>query len=216
MNNRNIQWTDFAPVSSSRQREQIEWSIGYAYNATETDKPRVLLIGDSICKGYESRVRDLLNGKVNVSFWASSKCVTDPDYLRELDFMLDARPYDMITFNNGLHSLFTDREEWNAAYASAVSFIQAKLPDTKLSLVLSTPLTEEKLTKTVVSLNETVRNIAADMNLPVLDLFSPMDALDRDRYWTDTFHYQPEAVDMQAELIASHCLSALLPENAPG
>lgn len=161
-------------------------------------------------------MRDLLNGKVNVSFWASSKCVTDPDYLRELDFMLDARPYDMITFNNGLHSLFTDREEWNAAYASAVSFIQAKLPDTKLSLVLSTPLTEEKLTKTVVSLNETVRNIAADRILPVLDLFSPMDALDRDRYWTDTFHYQPEAVDMQAELIASHCLSALLPENAPG
>ena len=216
MNNRNIQWTDFAPASSSRQREQIEWSISYAYNATETDKPRVLLIGDSICKGYESRVRDLLNGKVNVSFWASSKCVTDPDYLRELDFMLDARPYDMITFNNGLHSLFTDREEWNAAYASAVSFIQAKLPDTKLSLVLSTPLTEEKLTKTVVSLNETVRNIAADRILPVLDLFSPMDALDRDRYWTDTFHYQPEAVDLQAELIASHCLSALLPENAPG
>ena len=213
MTDRDIKWTAFALASSSRQREQIEWSISYAYNATETDKPRVLLIGDSICKGYESKVRDLLGGRINVSFWASSKCVTDPDYLRELDFMLDAREYDMITFNNGLHSLFSNREEWNAAYASAVSFIRAKLPDTKLSLVLSTPLTDGKLTKTVISLNETVRNIAAERNLPVLDLFSPMDALDRDRYWTDTFHYQPDAVDMQAELIASHCLYVLSEEE---
>ena len=50
----------------------------------------------------------------------------------------------------------------------------------------------------------------------MLDLFTPMDALDRDRYWTDTFHFQPDAVDTQARLIASHCLSALFPENGAG
>ena len=54
--------------------------------------------------------------------------------------MLDAYPYDVICFNNGLHSLSTDRTEWDAAYRAAVAFIRAKLPDTKLSLTLSTPL----------------------------------------------------------------------------
>ena len=104
-------WQDFSPASTTRKREATEWSIHYAFDTMAADKPRVLLIGDSICNGYNGAVRDRLTGKVNVSFWASSKCVTDPDYFRELDFILDARPYDIICFNNGLHSLTTNREE---------------------------------------------------------------------------------------------------------
>ncbi len=200
---RRVSWKDFTPAATSRVREQIEWSITYAYNATDTALPRVLLIGDSICKAYEGCVRDLLEGKMNVSFWASSKCVTDPDYFRELDFILDARKYDTVTFNNGLHSLFTDKNEWERAYASAVDFISAKLPEATLSLVLSTPLADGKLTEISAALNETVRKIAAAKGLPVIDLFSPMDRLDRDKYWTDPFHFRPEAVKMQAEIIAS-------------
>ena len=213
MNDQNIPWKAFAPAVSSRQRETIEWSVSYAYNAADTGLPRVLLIGDSICNAYQNRVRGLLEDRVDVSFWASSKCVTDPDYFRELDFLLDARPYDLITFNNGLHSLTTVRAEWDAAYEAAVSFLRAKLPGTKLSLVLSTPLKDENLTAVSASLNETVKKIAKEKDLPVLDLFTPMDALDRDRYWTDTFHFQPDAVEMQAETIASHCLAVLLPDN---
>ena len=110
-----VKWQDFAPASTSREREEIEWSITYSYNATQNGRPRVLLIGDSICNGYNGKVRELLHGDVNVSFWASSKCVTDPDYFRELDFMLDAYPYDAVCFNNGLHSISTDRAEWDAA-----------------------------------------------------------------------------------------------------
>ena len=216
MYDKTVSWKAFAPAASSRRREAIEWSVNSAYQATDTALPRGLLIGDSICKAYQDKVRWLLEGKVNVSFWASSKCVTDPDYFRELDFLLEARPYDMVTFNNGLHSLFTDRAEWDAAYRAAVAFIRAKLPRTKLSLVLSTPLTDAALTEISASLNETVRQAAEERGLPVLDLFTPMDALDRDRYWTDTFHFQPDAVDTQARLIASHCLSALFPENGAG
>ena len=87
-----MKWQDFAPASTSREREGTEWSIHYAFNAVDTEKKRVLLIGDSICNAYNGVVRNLLDGRVNVSFWASSKCVTDPAYFRELDFMLDARP----------------------------------------------------------------------------------------------------------------------------
>ena len=160
------------------------------------------MAGDSICNGYNSAVRDKLAGEVNVSFWASSKCVTDPDYFRELDFMLDARPYDAVCFNNGLHSLTTDRAEWDEAYASSVAFIRAKLPKAKLALTLSTPLKDPALTAKSASLNETVLRLAREQNLPVIDLFSAMDPLDRERYWSDNCHFRPEAIDIQAGIIA--------------
>ncbi|MBQ7982225.1 MAG: SGNH/GDSL hydrolase family protein [Clostridia bacterium] len=204
-----MKWQDFAPVSHTRIRESIEWSITYAYDTHDTDKPRVLLIGDSICNGYNGAVRDRLAGKVNVSFWASSKCVTDPDYFRELDFMLDARPYDIICFNNGLHSLNTNREEWDAAYASVVAFILAKLPCAKLSLTLSTPLKDAALTAISASLNETVQSIGVKRNLPIIDLFTAMNGLDRDEFWSDTYHFRSEAIAIQADLIADHILEQL-------
>jgi len=204
-----IKWQDFAPASTSRVREGTEWSITYSYNATAAGLPRVLLIGDSICNGYNGKVREMLEGRVNVSFWASSKCVTDPDYFRELDFMLDAYPYDAVCFNNGLHSLSTDRAEWDAAYESAVDFIRAKLPDAKLSLTLSTPLKDAALTAVSASLNETVVRLAKEKGLPVIDLFAVMDGLDREEFWSDTYHFRAPAIAMQAKEISDHVLERI-------
>ncbi len=202
-------WQDYTPKTTTRRREDVEWSITYTFRALETDKPRVLLIGDSICNGYHGSVREKLEGKVNVSFWASSKCVTDPDYFRELDFMLGAYPYDIVCFNNGLHSLSTDRDEWDAAYASAVAFIREKLPNVKLSLTLSTPLKDANLTAKSASLNETVRRVAEENGLPVIDLFVAMDVLDRDEYWSDTFHFRGPAIDIQGSILRDHILERL-------
>lgn len=196
-----MEWKRFAPESTSRVREDIEWSIHYAYDYHRA-LPRVLLIGDSICNGYQSFVREKLDGMMNVSFWASSKCVTDPDYLRELEFMLDYADYDVITFNNGLHSLTTDRDEWRAAYRAALGFIRAKKPAARLMITLCTPLRVAELTEKSASLNAEARAIAAEAGLEVIDMFSPMDALERGRYWTDDYHFTNEAKDMQADIIA--------------
>jgi hypothetical protein len=95
------------PVSENlRGHENIEWSIGYAFNLTDPKKkelPRVLLVGDSICNGFQGEVKKLLEGKMNVSYWVSSYCVTSPRYLKLLAFYLDEAKYDVIHFNNGLH-----------------------------------------------------------------------------------------------------------------
>ena len=183
--------------SYSRVREDIEWSIHYAYDYHRT-LPRLLLIGDSICNGYQPYVREKLDGSMNVSFWASSKCVTDPDYLRELEFMLDYTKYDVICFNNGLHSLTTDRAAWEQAYKNTLAFITEKCPSAKLYITLCTPLKDPKLTAISSELND----IARAQGLPVIDLFTPMDALDRDAYWTDTYHFTNEAKIIQADIIA--------------
>lgn len=199
-------WQDFAPKHTSRQRERIEWSINYAFNAPDLESPRVLLIGDSICNAYSGPVREKLDGRVNVSFWASSKCVTDPDYFSELDRILDAAPYTIITFNNGLHSLTTNRDEWTAAYAGVLDFIRAKLPDTLLSVVLSTPFKDSERAAVCAQLNALTLAAAQERALPVIDLFTPMDVLNREVFWRDACHFRLAAVDMQAQIIADHVL----------
>lgn len=191
--------------------EDIMWSITYKYNATDCESPRVLLIGDSICNAYHGAVRELTGTRVNISFWASSKCVTHKDYLRELDYILDTNPCDLILFNNGLHSLETDVKNWENAYKSVINFILDKMPGAKLSAVLSTPLKNAELTARSAKLNEIVKTVANENNIPILDLFTPMDKLERETYWRDCYHFKDSAVNIQADLISEH-IFGLLPE----
>jgi len=204
-----VDYRDFQPAETSRVRENVEWSISYAFNAKDTASPRVLLIGDSICNGYQSKVREKLAGRANVSFWASSKCVTDPDYFRELDFVLDGGRFDLITFNNGLHSLGTDRAEWEAAYRAVIAFIRAKKPDAALTLVLCTPLNDPPRDEASRELNDITRRIAADTDAVLLDLYAPLENLNRDEHMNDVYHWKAPAIEIQAEVIRAHVESRL-------
>jgi len=195
-------YKQFQPEKTSRTREGIEWSNFRANATNDVTLPRVLLIGDSIVAGYNGKVAELLNGKMNVSFWASSKCVTDRDYFKELDLVLGADEYDVISFNNGLHSLGTDRAEWEFAYSRAVKFIRAKCPNAKLYLTTSTPLKVPEMTEQAKELNQIVWKTAEAEKLPVIDLFSLMDPLDRNEFWSDTFHYRPAGIELEAKKIA--------------
>ena len=195
-------YRQYQPARTSRTRESTEWSITYTYNAVDSKNPRLLLIGDSICNGYQGTVRAKLGKVMNITFWATSKCVTDKDYFRELDLILSAYHYDIISFNNGLHSLTTSREEWKNAYRAAVDFIRKKCPDAKLFLTNNTPLKDPKKTAQAKELNSIIAETAKLKNLPVIDLFSLMDPLDRNKFWSDTYHFRKPAVELQAERIA--------------
>lgn len=194
-------YKQFQPKESSHVPEGIEWSTSYAFNAPDNEKPRLLLVGDSIANGYNGAVRDRLGDKMNMTFWASSRCVTAPDYFAQLSQILSANRYTAISFNNGLHSLSADLAEWETAYRAAVKFIRAKCPDAKLYLTLSTPLKDPELTKKSRKLNEIVLKIAGEENLPTIDLFGLMDPLDRNEFWSDTFHFKGPAIEKQAEKI---------------
>ena len=199
----------FQPEKTSRERENIEWTITYAFNARDNVSPRLLLIGDSICHGYHGKVREKLAERANITYWATSKCVTDPDYFRELDFILDGAEYDLISFNNGLHSLTTDRAEWQNTYRAAVEFISAKKPDALLTLTLCTPLSDPKRNAVVDELNAYIRLLAEEKNLPVLDLNTPLAPLASEEHMRDVFHWKAPAIEMQADLICAHAADRL-------
>lgn len=203
----------FQPKETSRIREGIDWSIVYAFDTSSVDKPRLLLVGDSIVNAYHAAVREKLGGRMTLTFWASAKCVTDANYFRDLDLMLTADRYDVIAFNNGLHSLDTPRGEWKNAYRGAVKLMKARCPNAKIYLTLSTPLKDPSLTEKSRELNGIVERIAAEENLPTLDLFGLMDPLDREEYWSDVCHFKGPAIERQAEKIIETALGAIEAEN---
>lgn len=201
------------PVSTAvDRRENIEWSISYAYHVTDGNQtlPRVLLVGDSICNAYQSGVCELLEGKVNVTYWASSYSVTRPEYMRLLEFMLDADEYAVVHFNNGLHSLGDNTAEWATALEKALLLVRSKRPSAKIVWTASTPLKDPVKTSKVVELNAAATEVVARLgDIVTDDLFALLKPLDREAFWTDVFHHNPEAREMEARQVAD-CVLAVI------
>jgi hypothetical protein len=190
-------------------REATEWITSYAYNANDTKLPRVLLVGDSICNGYNKEVCQELAGTASVTFFATSKCVCDKSYLRSLAFFLDEADYAVVHFNNGLHSLTSDRQDWETCLRAAIKLIQAKGKGAKIIWASSTPLKDPALTAKAKELNAIAERVMAEEGVPTDDLFALMDPLDREAHWSDTFHFKGEAKKMQAKAVGDCVRKAL-------
>ena len=190
-------------------REATEWIVSYAYNANDTKLPRVLLVGDSICNAYSGDVCKELAGTVSVSFFATSKCVCDKSYLRSLAFFLDESDYAVIHFNNGLHSLASDRQDWETCLRAAIKLIKAKGKGAKIIWASSTPLKDPALTAKAKELNAIAARVMTEEGIPTDDLFALMDPLDREANWGDTFHFKGDAKKMQAKAVGDCVRKAL-------
>ena len=65
-------------------REYIEWSDIWIPGANKTDLPHVLLIGNSITRGYYGKVEAALKEKAYVGRLSNSKSVGDPALIEEI------------------------------------------------------------------------------------------------------------------------------------
>ena len=190
-------------------REATEWIVSYSFNANKSDLPRVLLIGDSICNQYRDEVKTALAGRAYVTFFATSKCLNDASYMTALSFLLDEHPYAVVHFNNGLHSLGSDRANWEKNLRAALHLIQQKAPKAKLIWAQSTPLKSPELTARAKELNAIAARVTTAEKIPVNDLFSLMDPLSRETYWSVTYHYKKEGVQILGKAVSACCLNAL-------
>lgn len=199
--------------------ENVEWSVAYGYHLTDElrDLPRVLLVGDSICKGYQEGVRKILDGKVNVSYWISSYCATSPSYLRLLEFYLDESTYDVIHINNGLHSLNASAVEHARGLRAAIELIRRKQPGARIIWASSTPLKDPVRTAKVRELNaEDSKAISQVGGIRRNDLFSLLDPEDREANWSDVFHHKPCLKEKEAAWVSSAILGALSEGSVTG
>ncbi len=92
--------------------------------------PRVLLIGDSISRGYTLPVRHLLAGKVNVHR-APANCGPTASGLKLLPAWLGDGKWDLIHFNFGIH----DRKTPEPVYAANLEKLVVELQKTGAKLI---------------------------------------------------------------------------------
>jgi lysophospholipase L1-like esterase len=131
------------PPGASYPRESIEWCDVWIPHCNENKLPRVLLLGDSITRGYRPEVEKRLNGKVYVAQLASSAFVSDPALLAQVAMVLDNNNFDVIHFNNGMHGWEHSEQEYQQGLLVLLDTIRKHAPNAKLVWASTTPLRDD-------------------------------------------------------------------------
>ena len=137
--------------------------------------PRVLLIGDSVSRGYTQPTRVALAGKANVHR-APANCGPTASGLKNLDVWLGAGKWDVIHFNFGIH----DRATPAADYVKRLEEIVTRLEKTgaKLIWASTTPIpdnpAQKQTAQSVVEKNALAAEVMSKHGVPTDDLFGAM------------------------------------------
>ena len=135
--------------------------------------PRVLLIGDSVSRGYTMATRKALAGKANVHR-APENCGPTSNGLKKLDVWLGDGKWDVIHFNFGIH----DRATPPAQYEERLEKIVARLQKTGAKLVWAstTPIPKDEAKKqtpeSIVERNAIAARVMQKHGIAVDDLFT--------------------------------------------
>ncbi len=159
-------------------RENIEWLDVWLPNTNDHDLSRVLLIGDSITRGYGKQVEVNLRGKAYVGRMATSKSLGDPALLDEVALVLKEQSFDVIHFNNGMHGDGYTEEEYSAALPDLVTTLRRMAPNAKLICATTTDVRKrdhleetDAKTKRIVERNRAAVEFAGKQSILVDDLF---------------------------------------------
>jgi lysophospholipase L1-like esterase len=196
-------------------RENIEWLDVWLPETNSTGLPRVLLIGDSIVRGYGKQVETLLKGQAFVGRMATSKSLGDPALIEEVSLVLRQQSFQVVHFNNGMHGDGYTEPAYAAALPELITTIRRLAPKAKLVWASTTDVREKgnldrvaPKTKRVVMRNELAREIARREKIPVNDLF----AVVRDHpeyHGTDGVHFNEKGNTALAAQVAAEVAKAL-------
>ena len=106
--------------------EHIEWCDIWIPEANTDAKPRVLLVGDSITRGYFGVVEQELKDEACCARLATSRCICDPVFLDELRLVLSQYDFAVVHFNNGLHGWGYTEEEYREAFPRVLELLRGE------------------------------------------------------------------------------------------
>lgn len=189
--------------------ERIEWSDVWIVNADSDDRPRVLLVGDSIVKGYYSGVENALGEKANCARFATSKFLGHPDFLDELGLLVDRFSFDVIHINNGLHGWDYTEEQYRAGVKALFAWLEEHAPDAEVIWAQSTPVRDSddlarfdtERNNRVQERNAIAEEVAADAGVPINDLYGLV-AEHTEYFSKDGVHYNEKGRAAQAAQVA--------------
>lgn len=185
------------------------WRLDKA-KISDTTRPRVLLIGDSILNGYLKDVAAALDGKAYVDAWVNPYHQSE-HVNKLLAEVLENGPYDVVHFNMGLHGWQEGRikpgmfEPLTKAY---VEVLRKKLPKAKLIWASSTPVTvkgnpadlDPAINPTIIDHNRRAATVMKEMKVPINDFYSLL-VDKRDLARDDGFHWTGPAYKLLAKTV---------------
>ncbi|NOZ23223.1 MAG: SGNH/GDSL hydrolase family protein [Planctomycetes bacterium] len=192
-------------VEAKKKGRETAWD----YVKDDPALPRVLLIGDSISRGYTVPVRHELAGKVNVHR-APANCGSTALGLKKLDLWLGDGKWDVIHFNFGIH----DRNTPPKDYAERLEKIVERLKATGATLIWasSTPIppnSDKYEEGSSVRTNRIAEEIMKKHGIAIDDLYSFIKP-DLARYQNPKdCHFKGEGYRRLGKQVAAKILDAL-------
>lgn len=199
------------------KRETVEWLDVWMPHTNDDKLPRVLLIGNSITRGYYPKVEKLLNGKAYVARLTTSKSLGDPALIQEINLIMSYYKFDLVHFNNGLHGWEYSEEEYDNAFPDMIKAIQKNAPDAKLIWATSTPIRTgkdcerlEKRVARIINRNQIAqKHISKKKDIKTNDLFNLI--LNHPEYFAggDGVHPVDKGYQILAEQVAKEIMKSL-------
>lgn len=196
--------------------ERIEWSDMWVTDAEKTTATRVLLVGDSIVRGYYAGVEEALGKDVSCARYTTSKFLSHPDYLAELGLMIQRFDFDVIHFNNGLHGWGYTEEAYAEGLETLVLFLRRNAPNAQLIWAMTTPVRvgkdiekiHEERTPRAIARNAIATEIMTKHGIATNDLYRLV--ADRTDYFSqDGTHFNEAGKAAQATQVADEIQKAL-------
>ncbi|NQT15267.1 MAG: SGNH/GDSL hydrolase family protein [Planctomycetes bacterium] len=183
-----------------------------AWDYVEDDPklPRVLLIGDSVSRGYTLAVRHALAGKVNLHR-APANCGSTAAGIKKLDVWLGDGRWDVIHFNFGLHDLHTKPADYEERLEQIVSRLEKT--GAKLIWAQTTPVPEVPEKKwnpsDPIRLNELAGREMKRRHVAVNDLHAWIQPTLSEHQNPKDIHFNAAGYERLAQGVAQAILAAL-------
>lgn len=174
--------------------------------------PRLLIIGDSISRGYTVPVRHELAGKVNVHRAPANSGPT-ANGLQNLNIWLDCGKWDVITWNFGIHDRNTDP----AVYKSNLEILLKRLQKTKAKIiwVRTTPAPpsgtsyESFIDAECDQLNRVADEVMKADNIPEVDLYTLLRPQLGQLQLPNSVHFTESGYQLMGSAVAKAVLSTI-------
>jgi|ERR1700733_5655619 lysophospholipase L1-like esterase len=128
--------------------EKIEWTWTDRPDTASPALPNVLLVGDSITRGYYPEVAKQFAGEANVYLFATSASSGDPRLAEQLGdyFRMMGLAFAVIHFNNGMHGWGYTEAQYASGLPVMIAALHAGAPKAKLIWANTTPVLHDSQT----------------------------------------------------------------------
>lgn len=183
--------------------EEYEWT-DFWWDNRDAGEKTVLLVGDSQTRGLRPY---FAQPQLRTDMFATSKCVDNPDYLRELKYVLEGYRYDYICFSHGLHGWHLGLEDYAEKCGEVLDLLVRTGAEIIVESCLPVALPGDKyiLDETrngiINERNRVLKKLAAEKGFAYIDLYGAVVNMAdiRDR---DGMHYNEKGYRLLAQKLA--------------